>query len=307
MLRARALGHATQTWKSLSSFINDFGKRGAPQLKSRYNGLYPTINVPHNTPINQATYTAINGAIGFIRLPVFYLFYSFMLFKGAGDICQELTTLRKWGGIAPAGGVAAGIPGPGIPYMSTNQPLSAQKFPGTTLSTTQPRYVNFDRNGNAPRFLVSGDRPSGTRFILMMHYAVKTLLESIDPVLCLRQNNINTLAFGGYVTHLYKSIFAKVHNPLYFGAPTPATVAAQALSRRPGIAHVNPINQTQVIVNPYGGKKPRKQHNQTLTKRKHKVTKRKHVTKKARKHKKTSRKHKKTSRKHKVTKSKKRN
>ena len=131
----------------------------------------------------------------------------------------------------------------------------------------------------------------------MMHYAVKTLLESNNPALCLRQNNINTLAFGGYVTHLYKSIFAKVHNPLYFGQPAaPQVAAAQALSRRPPIPQVIQVNQMQQIVNPYGGKKPRKQHNQTLTKRKHKATKRKHkkrsrkhATKKARKHKVTKR------------------
>jgi hypothetical protein len=298
-------------WKSIRFFINDFGKLNIGGiLTTRCNVPYPRINYQHNavpaimtTPMyNTITSGGLPNPM-FRRLPVFYLFYSFMLFKGAGDIGQELTTLIKWGGIAPAPAAAGPVPGQGISYISTNQPDPAQKFPapalGATLSTTDPNYLQFDANGNAPRFLVSADRPSGTRFILMMHYAVKTLLESNDDDLCLRQNNINTLAFGGYVTHLYKSIFAKVNNPLYFGngaALVAAAAAAAVNSTKAPVNKIPEINRLQPLVYTYGGKKQksarkkhatkksRKHHNRTLTKRKHKVTKRKHkVTK--RKHK----------------------
>ena len=229
MERAVVRNVAPIDWKSINFFINDFGRRpgnGGGNLQARGNFIYPTITYNYDTPIDQPRFNAINNpnpgaAPVFSRLPIFYIFYSFLLFKGAGDIGQELTTLQKWGGISPPGAApaagAGAIPNP-QPKSSTVDVTAALKFNnGTPIASANPRYVQFDLNGNAPRFLVSNDRPSGTRFILMMHYAVKTLLESNDHALCIRQNNINTLAFGGYVNHLYKSILAKVNNPLYFG------------------------------------------------------------------------------------------
>jgi hypothetical protein len=272
---------------------------------SRHNVNYPEIahNINYDDTINNTNFAGITGA-GWTRLPAFFIFYTFMLFKGTGDISQEMTSLIKWGGIVPSGAGAGGV-NPDTPKRSNPNPAANAKFvinnTPANRSTQNPYYVRFDDNGNAPRLLLSHDRPSGARFILTMHYGIKYLRTHANAALKLVQNNINTFAFGGYIGDMRNIIFAKVNAPLFFGTG-PAVAAKVTASTKQQIAPLLtvPVMQAAVAVAPlvappaYGGKKQnrttrkyatkksRKQHNRTSTKRKH-------VTKKARKHKVTKR------------------
>jgi len=337
--RTVANGKIPPSWKSLHFLCTDFGKRNGtantmalPNVKGteRANVVYPQIpdNIHYNHNVNNANFQQItDGTGGWRRLPAFFIFYTYMLFKGTGDISQEMTSLIKFGGIIPSVGAGAGPINPFTPKRSAGQAATtAAKFTinnnVANRSTANPYYVKFDANGNAPRLLLSHDRPSGARFILTMHYGIDFLRRlgntQANNALKLAQNNINTFAFGGYIGDMRNIIFSKVNNPLFFGAPGVAVNNAIAASIKAAI----PLNQieneagTALLAAPpviaplytYGGKKHK------VTTRKHKKTSRKHK-KTSRKHKKTSRKHKKTSRKHvtkkarkhKVTKSKKRN
>ena len=307
-------GKIPATWKSLNFLCSDFGKIPGTGTNvtglNRYNRNYPEIphNINFDDVINNTNFQHITGtdnaASGWKRLPAFFIFYTFMLFKGTGDISQEMTSLIKFGGIIPS--TATGVSSPDTPKRSTANVNANQKFTinnantgaGIALrSSSNPYYVKFDRNGNAPRMLLSHDRPSGARFILTMHYGIKYLRTLASPALKLAQNNINMFAFGGYIGDMRNIIFAKVNQPLFFGTG-PATITAITNSTKTQIPLTNvfPAAPPAIAAATYGGKKQkrstrkyatkksRKQHNRTLTKRKHKVTKKKHkVTK--RKHK----------------------
>jgi hypothetical protein len=290
--RSQPNGKVPITWKNLAFLCNDFGKFNQNVSTSRENRNYPRIpnDIVFSDSINNAAFQNITGP--WRRLPAFFIFYTFMLFKGTGDISQEMTSLIKFGGILP---LAGAVLGPNTPQRSTVDILSDIKFDIATSqnSTANPYYVKFDNNGNAPRLLLSHDRPSGARFILTMHNGISYLLNAQNNAqnnaLINRQNNINTFAFGGYIGgDMRNIIFSKVNNPLYFGAA--GNPALAMLSTKPPI----PLTLIQTdaaaatgavgppVVAPlytYGGKKSRKHSNRTLTKRKHHnrtLTKRKH-------------------------------
>lgn len=95
------------------------------------------------------------------------LFYSFSLFKGLGDISQEMTAVIKYGG-------------------GNNN----------TINNTGNNYETFDASGNALRLFLAGDILSANRFILTLKYGLQYGLKNkID-------NNINSKAYGGYL-HVY--------------------------------------------------------------------------------------------------------
>lgn len=70
------------------------------------------------------------------------LFYEYSLFKGLGDISQEMTSVIKYGG--------------GETYKPTKQNIVA----------------SFNSSGNAPRFFIANDRLSANRFILTLNYGL---------------------------------------------------------------------------------------------------------------------------------------
>jgi hypothetical protein len=155
-------------------------------------------------------------------------------------------------------------------------------------SSSNPYYVKFDRNGNAPRMLLSHDRPSGARFILTMHYGIKYLRTLASPALKLAQNNINMFAFGGYIGDMRNIIFAKVNQPLFFGTG-PATITAITNSTKTQIPLTNvfPAAPPAIAAATYGGKKQKRSTRKYATKksRKNNSTKRKYATRKIKKHK----------------------
>jgi hypothetical protein len=316
-------GKIPATWKSLNFLCSDFGRITGQGTAAhvtgpnRYNRNYPKIpdNINFDDVINNTNFQQITGNAASLwkRLPAFFIFYTYLLFKGTGDISQEMTSLIKFGGIIPSAGQTT----PNTPKRSTDSTNIVQKFAinntPPNMSSSNPLYVRFDRNGNAPRMLLSHDRPSGARFILTMHYGIKYLRTDANAALKLAQNNINMFAFGGYIGNMRNIIFAKVNQPLFFGTgPTAAITAAITNSTKTQIPLTNvfPAAPAAIAAATYGGKKQRrstrkyatkKTRKNKLTKRKNKLTKRKHkVTK--RKHKVTKRKHKVTKRKHKVTK-----
>jgi len=89
-------------------------------------------------------------------------FYEYSLFKGLGDISQEMTSLFKWGGsVSPHN----------IIYTEDDNNI-----------------VKWDiKTGNAYRFFLANDRLSANRFILTLNYGLQN-----------KTNPINVLAYGGY-------------------------------------------------------------------------------------------------------------
>ena len=312
--RSYPLGKIPATWKNLQFLCTDFGKRqtggphnpGNAKGTERANVVYPEIahNIHYSDTVNNTNFAGVTGA-GWTRLPAFFIFYTFMLFKGTGDISQEMTSLIKWGGIVPSAG--AGPVTPDTPKRSAGQvATTATKFAiNNNHSTINPYYVKFDANGNAPRLLLSHDRPSGARFILTMHHGIKYLRRpQTNAALKLVQNNINTFAFGGYIGDMRKIIFAKVNTPLFFGAGAgvAAKITASTKNQSVPLLTVHQIQAavaTPVVAPAYGGKKQRKTKRKNATKKTRKnatkktkknkrTTKRKNATKKTRKNKRTT-------------------
>jgi hypothetical protein len=94
------------------------------------------------------------------KVNIIEIFYKFSLFKGLGDISQEMTSVIKYGG------------------GNTN-----------SLSTTnKDKYEAFDASGNALRLFLAGDILSANRFILTLNSGLKY-----------ENNNINLKAYGGYL------------------------------------------------------------------------------------------------------------
>lgn len=90
---------------------------------------------------------------------IFHTIWSELLYKGVGDKFQEVNSACKFGG-----------------YVSNYQATSS--------------IVRYDHVGNAIRFFVANDRPSGVRFIIMITYGKK---QNRDVA-----GEINSGAFGGY-------------------------------------------------------------------------------------------------------------
>jgi len=139
------------------------------------------------------------------RFPPYFIFYQYSLFKGLGDISQEISTMTKWGGIND----------PNRVYKTTKTDLTdaSEKFneEPLTLANTNNLYLKYDDYGNAPRCLISHDKASGSRFALLLLAALKCYI--IRNTLTLPplplQNNINMLCFGGYTGKLIDSLFVK--------------------------------------------------------------------------------------------------
>jgi hypothetical protein len=89
-------------------------------------------------------------------------FYEYSLFKGLGDISQEMTSLFKWGGSVSPHNI--------------------------TYTENDNNIVKWDiKTGNAYRFFLANDRLSANRFILTLNYGLQN-----------KTNPINVLAYGGY-------------------------------------------------------------------------------------------------------------
>ena len=295
-------GKIPATWKSLNFLCSDFGRITGQGTAAhvtgpnRYNRNYPKIpdNINFDDVINNTNFQQITGNAASLwkRLPAFFIFYTYLLFKGTGDISQEMTSLIKFGGIIPSSGQTT----PNTPKRSTDSTNIVQKFAinntPPNMSSSNPLYVRFDRNGNAPRMLLSHDRPSGARFILTMHYGIKYLRTDANAALKLAQNNINMFAFGGYIGDMRNIIFAKVNQPLFFGTgPTAAITAAITNSTKTQIPLTNVFPAAPappaIAAATYGGKKQRRTTRKYVTKksRKNNSTKRKYATRKIKKHK----------------------
>jgi hypothetical protein len=95
------------------------------------------------------------------------LFYSFSLFKGLGDISQEMTAVIKSGG-------------------GNKKNISL---------TNKNNYEAFDTSSNALRLFLAGDRLSANRFILTLNYGLEYGLKHKLK----NNNNINSKAYGGYL------------------------------------------------------------------------------------------------------------
>ena len=88
---------------------------------------------------------------------IFQIFYNEILYKGVGDLFQEINSAVKFGG-----------------YTFNNFDSFKQNKNNMT----------FDKRGNAIRYFVANDRPSGVRFIMMVTQGKK--------------GEINSGAIGGY-------------------------------------------------------------------------------------------------------------
>jgi len=102
------------------------------------------------------------------KLNIIQLFYQFSLFKGLGDISQEMTAVIKFGGYG----------GKDKDYKSGGSNLES-----------------FDTNGNAFRFFLAGDILSANRFILTLNYGLKYSNENQNN----NMNNINIKSYGGFL------------------------------------------------------------------------------------------------------------
>ena len=129
--------------------------------------------------------------------PPYFIFYQYSLFKGLGDISQEISTMTKWGGINEHDKVYR--------TTDTNVAIASAKFNETVSANTNNLYLKYDDYGNAPRCLISHDKASGSRFALLLLAALKCYIKKKLP----DQNNINMLCFGGYTGKLIDSLFVK--------------------------------------------------------------------------------------------------
>jgi len=147
-------------WKDVTlcvALINAF-ENMSPILKEKnINKLSVLIGFIENSFINTINKNE--------TLNITKLFYSFSLFKGLGDISQEMTAVIKYGG-----------------GNKNNSSL-----------TNKNNYEAFDTSGNALRLFLARDQLSANRFILTLNYGLQYGLKRKND------NNINSKAYGGYL------------------------------------------------------------------------------------------------------------
>jgi hypothetical protein len=147
-------------WKDVTlcvALINALN-RMSPMLKNnKITTLQRLISSIKNNKTQKFKF--VNNQI--IYLTIINLFYSFSLFKGLGDISQEMTAVIKYGG-------------------GNKKNISL---------TNKNNYERFNSSGNALRFFLAGDILSANRFILTLNSGLKTG----------NNNNINSNAYGGYL------------------------------------------------------------------------------------------------------------
>ena len=285
------------TWKEWEFLFNDYGVLRIPNNDARYpnerintkyksipNDFVLGINIPGEIigvdfiaypvwnnilPSSSTVYTTTAapalGNMCWLRLPCFSIFNQISIFKGNGDICQELYTLTKFGGIYqdnifhktpgfdgynpenldndtlrylqtcqvyPTANYTKELPPFAVPnnYYGAGarkiNPAGGGSFTpagvANPLSISDPKYIPYDRFGNAPRGFVSGDRLSGLRYIMLSFLGLKYYIRRIcdnrilnpGTALSLNQqlcNNINILSFGGYNSGLVSSIMSKIN------------------------------------------------------------------------------------------------
>jgi hypothetical protein len=108
-------------------------------------------------------------------ITIFNLIYREILFKGVGDLFQEINSVAKFGGYT----------------MQDFGPNNKQNY-----FCTDNR-LSYNASGDQTRCFLANDRPSGTRFIYM-------LLNG-------REDQINNKAFGGYYSK-EREVLAKRSN-----------------------------------------------------------------------------------------------
>jgi hypothetical protein len=155
----KQIEYATR-WKDVTlcvALINAF-ENMSPMLKEKsINKLSVLIGFIENSFINTINK---NETLNIIKL-----FYSFSLFKGLGDISQEMTAVIKYGG-----------------GNKNNSSL-----------TNKNNYEAFDASSNALRLFLARDQLSANRFILTLNYGLQYGLKNGND------NNINSKAYGGYL------------------------------------------------------------------------------------------------------------
>ncbi len=155
----KQIEYATR-WKDVTlcvALINAF-ENMSPMLKEKsINKLSVLIGFIENTFINTINKNE--------TLNITKLFYSFSLFKGLGDISQEMTAVIKYGG-----------------GNKNNSSL-----------TNTNKYEAFDASSNALRLFLARDQLSANRFILTLNYGLQYGLKNGND------NNINSKAYGGYL------------------------------------------------------------------------------------------------------------
>ena len=266
-----------------------------------------------------------------IRLPAYFIFYQVSLFKGVGDISQEMTALIKHGGIdqTPISGLQ--------PPLKTNNSLKDSNSDiihmftnNVDSSSANLLYVPFDPRGHAPRFFIANDRPSGTRYILSLacglEFAKGAAVAAAAAVAAgtaagaageVEFNNINMKTFGGYTSREDNIMIAKVSTLFLKGLDGAFTTKFIDNTHSPtSNLHTytpHPINDPTVgpIVRnssppfesfKYGGK-----HKRNLTKKKNKRNKNKRNLTKRKQHKQNNKKRNLTKRKQHNRNNKKRN
>ena len=125
----------------------------------RDNILDSTNGTIFDNLFNSACNQIENSVSGSPQSYIFHTIYSEILYKGVGDKFQEVNSACKFGGYVSNYNANTGI----VPY---------------------------DQFGNAIRFFVANDRPSGVRFIIMITYGKKQTRDV--------EGEINSGAFGGY-------------------------------------------------------------------------------------------------------------
>lgn len=150
-------------WKDVTlcvALINAFENMSSILKDNKITDLQKLIN-----SIVEKTTKEFEYIDGKKQINIIELFYMFSLFKGLGDISQEMSSVIKYGG------------GNNNTYSSTN------KY----------NYEAFDTSGNALRFFLARDRLSANRFILTLKYGLEYELKAG------KTNNINSKAYGGYL------------------------------------------------------------------------------------------------------------
>ena len=236
-----------------------------------------SLTLPSNTKTKTKTKTT-QYYVYFTRFPAFYIFYQYALFKGLGDISQEMSTLTKYGGIV------------GHIHKSTNNNDLNTKFTDAAgnpaaLKNNDDLYLPYDPNGNAPRCLISHDKASGTRFALEMIASLKYL--SYNPETH-NQNNINMMSFGGYTGKLIDSLFVKPNIDMInvgFSDPTPYPQVDTVAPYNKILNQIQEYNKDDIdnptnLINPYntivyqGGKIKKKTNNKRKKNKNNKTNKR---------------------------------
>ena len=147
-------------WKDVTlcvALINAFENVSSMLKNNKITSLQRLISSIKNNETQKFKF--VNNQITY--LTIINLFYSFSLFKGLGDISQEMTSVIKYGG--------------------GNENIIRPK--------NTDNYEAFDTSGNALRLFLAGDRLSANRFILTLNYGLQYKID----------NNINSKAYGGYL------------------------------------------------------------------------------------------------------------